>query len=395
MSKVVVTGIGVISAIGNNVLENHQSLKSGKTGIRKAQFLSSNYQKNYLFGEVNLSNAALLENISFEDKKGLSRTDLLAITAFEEAIQDAQISADDLSNFETGFISGSTVGGMCETEHLFADATAIDRPSEHIDAYTCNAHLLKIAKNYQIKGYTDVINTACSSSANAIMLGAKLIKSGRAKRMIVGGTDALAKFTVNGFNALQIFSPEICQPFDQNRKGLNLGEGAAYLVLEREDLAAGKTIYAEIKGYGNSNDAYHASSLSEEAIGVKACITEALQTAQLKGANIDYVNAHGTATENNDITELRGLAETLGELPPYNSTKSYTGHTLGAAGAIEAVFSILALQNNELYQNLHVDQAIEGYPGPIANQSSKEINHVLSNSFGFAGNCSSLIISKV
>lgn len=395
MNKVVVTGIGVISAIGNNVLENHKALQAGKTGIGKAQYLDSNYQQNYLFGEVKLSNEALLNAISIENKQGLSRTDLLAFKAFEEAISDAKLSIEDISDFETGFISGSTVGGMCETSNLHSDATEKNTPSIHIDSYTCNAHLLRIAKAYQIKGYTDVINTACSSSANAIMLGAKLIQSRRAKRVIVGGTDALAKFTVNGFNSLQIFSPEICQPFDANRKGLNLGEGAAYLVLEREDLAENKTKYAEIAGYGNSNDAFHASSLSEEAIGVKACISEALGTAKLAASSIDYVNAHGTATQNNDITELRGIKEALGTVPPYNSTKSYTGHTLGAAGAIEAVYSILTLRNNELYPSLHFQNTIEEYPAPIRTNQSKEINHVLSNSFGFAGNCTSLIISKI
>lgn len=395
MSKVVVTGIGVISAIGNNVLENHQSLQAGKTGISKAQYLDSNYQKSFLFGEVKLSNQQLLDSIKIEDKLGLNRTDLLALKAFEEAISDAKLSNAELSDFETAFVSGSTVGGMCETNHLFEDATAESNPSEFIDAYTCNAHLLRIVKSHKIKGYTDVINTACSSSANAIMIGAKLILSGRAKRVIVGGTDGLAKFTVNGFNSLQIFSSEICRPFDKNRNGLNLGEGAAYLVLEHEDLAKNKHQYARISGFGNSNDAYHASSLSEEAVGVKASINAALKTANISGSAIDYVNAHGTATENNDSTEIRGLSETLGNIPPYNSTKSYTGHTLGAAGAIEAVYSILALENNELYPSLNFSEGIEGYPSPIRTKSKKEITHVLSNSFGFAGNCTSLIISQI
>jgi 3-oxoacyl-(acyl-carrier-protein) synthase len=183
---------------------------------------------------------------------------------------------------------------MVETEAIHGDANLNTEPSEFVNSYRSGSHTLAIAEEFGMKGYTDTINTACSSSANAIMLGARLIRSGRAKRAIVGGVDSLSQYTVNGFNALQIFSDEMTQPFDEHRKGLNLGEGAAYLVLEREEDTQGKTIYGEVRGFGNANDAYHPSSMSPDAVGVRGAIEGALKTANLRPSDIDHINAHGT-----------------------------------------------------------------------------------------------------
>jgi 3-oxoacyl-(acyl-carrier-protein) synthase len=173
------------------------------------------------------------------------------------------------------------------------------------------------------------------------MLGARLIKSGRARRAIVGGVDSLAKYTVNGFNSLKILSDAPCKPFDEDRDGLNLGEGAAYLVLEAENVVGDKKIYAEVAGYGNANDAHHPSAMSDEATGAIRSMREAVESAGIGFDLIGYINAHGTGTQNNDGVELTGMAALFEKIPPFNSTKSYTGHTLGAAGAIEAVYSIL------------------------------------------------------
>ncbi|PIB34414.1 3-oxoacyl-ACP synthase [Reichenbachiella sp. 5M10] len=398
MTKVYVTGMGVVSAIGNNVAENRQSLIEGKTGLCKnAQYFSSKYTESHPFGEVRLSDDALRSSLTTHDTHGLTRTDLLAFRAFEEAIHDAGLTAKEWSNPKTGLISGSTVGGMVLTDQVFEDGSLRAQSKEFLESYDYCSHTLRLIESYQIQGVTDTINTACSSSANAIMLGARLIRSGRAQRMIVGGTDSLAKFTVNGFNSLQILSDELCQPFDENRKGLNLGEGAAYLVLESAELAAGKRIYGEVAGYGNSNDAYHASSLSEDAVGVLAAMEAALVEAGLAPDQIDYINAHGTATGNNDLTEITGFDKLFAQLPPFNSTKCYTGHTLAAAGGIEAVYSLLSISHGELYPGLHCQEPIAPVGQlPIANyQSQQEINAVLSNSFGFGGNCTSVVFTKV
>ncbi|MFA7274779.1 MAG: beta-ketoacyl-[acyl-carrier-protein] synthase family protein [Crocinitomicaceae bacterium] len=392
--KVFVTGMGAVSAIGTNVAEHLHALRMGKSGIGKAKYFVSKYTESLLFGEVPFTNEELKIRNGVEEKVDFSRTTLLAIQAFREAVQDADLSAEQISNSRTGFISSSTVGGMCNTDELYSDANLSGEPSHYLRSYESSDHTLRILKLFQMKGLSDTINTACSSSANAIYLGARLIQSGRADRVIVGGTDSLAKYTVNGFNSLMILSDEACQPFDVNRKGLNLGEGAAYLVLESEAICKGKKRYAEVTGFGNSNDAFHPSATSEDARGPKLAIQRALKEAKLKPEDIDYINAHGTGTLNNDTTETHAFSQLFAEVPPYNSTKSYTGHTLAASGGLEAVFSILSLVNNELYPSLRCDNPIQEYASkPIAEFSKKKIRNVLSNSFGFGGNCTSLIFS--
>jgi 3-oxoacyl-(acyl-carrier-protein) synthase len=227
------------------------------------------------------------------------------------------------------------------------------------------------------------------------MYGASLIKNGLAEKAIVGGVDSLAKFTINGFNALHILSPEICRPFDANRQGLNLGEGAAYLVLEKEKDCRHKKVYASLSGYCNSNDAFHPSSLSDNGDGPFLAMTGALQSAGIHSNEISFINTHGTATENNDEVESRAMQRIFDKVPFFASTKSNTGHTLGAAGAIEAVFSILNLVHQEAYASLHFSNPIISVGlQPLIQYQQIPLQHVMSNSFGFGGNCSSLIFSK-
>lgn len=395
--KVYVTGIGIISALGANAQENHAGLLSGKAGIGKAVHFESHYTFILPFGEVKLGNDELKQVLALENEPGYTRTSLLAVKAFEEAIKDAGLSDDEISSFDTAFISASTVGGMCLTDQLYEDANLKSDGSEYLEAYGCAAHTLKLVEKYKINGFTDTINTACSSSANAIMMGTRLIKSGRAKRVIVGGVDALAKYTVNGFNALKILSEFPCKPFDENRDGLNLGEAAAYLVLESEEIIGNKKVYAEIAGYGNSNDAHHPSAMSDEAIGAIISMKEAIKSAGINTSEIDYINAHGTGTPNNDTVELTGIFEIFDRVPPFNSTKSYTGHTLGASGAVEAIFSIFSIQYSEIYPSLHIETNMKNFDLKPATeqQTGIPVRYVLSNSFGFGGNCTSLVLGKV
>jgi 3-oxoacyl-(acyl-carrier-protein) synthase len=396
MTKVLVTGLGIISSLGRNVNENLHCLQNSISGIKKSLFFQSKYTSLFLFGEVNTSNDELLKLTDLSENKGLTRTDLLAFKAFQEAVADSNLDAKEIASGDTAFISASTVGGMCEHDNLFNDANLKSEPSDFISYYGCAAHTLCIAEKYKMKGYTDTINTACSSSANAIMLGAKLIKSGRVKRAIVGGVDSLSKYTVNGFNALKILSGQATRPFDENRDGLSLGEAAAYLVLESESIASGKKIYGSVSGYGNSNDAFHTSALSDDARGVILAIQRAIDSANIVAGDIDYINAHGTGTENNDRVEMTGFTKIFKDVPPYNSTKSFTGHTLGAAGAVEAIFSILCIHNKELYPSLNCETPMAQFNIPPIKEYRKDkvINNVLSNSFGFSGNCTSLIFSK-
>ncbi len=397
MIQVLVTGIGVISAIGNNCNENFQNLKDGKSGIGKATHFQSIYTDSLPFAEVKLTNAELANTIGVSEDSGYTRTCLLSEYAFEQAIQDAQLGPKELTQASTALISASTVGGMCLTDQLYEDANLHAHGSVYLDSYGCSAHTLKIIKRHGITGYSNTINTACSSSANAIMLGARLIKSGRVKRAIVGGVDSLAKYTVNGFNALKILSALPCKPFDETRDGLNLGEGAGYLVLENAEDIGNKNVYGSIAGYGNSNDAYHPSSMSDNAVGAIKSMRDAILKAGISPEQIDYVNTHGTGTLNNDIVEMYGLSQVFDKIPYFNSTKSYTGHTLGAAGVLEAIFSLLSLRNRTIFKSLNCHNPIVGFETTPTDRliENQELNFVLSNSFGFGGNCTSLILGQI
>ena len=388
--------MGVISAIGNSVAANHHALKDGICGVKKElDLFPSKYAGLLPFGQVPISSEALRNQLQITEK-GVTRTSLLAVHALEQAIENSGLSTTDISSAETALIGANTVGGMCLTDELYADANTKETGSEYTSSYDCASVNLFLQKHYKMNGIINTINTACSSSANAIMYGAMLLQNGFAKRAIVGGTDSLAKFTINGFNALHILSNEICTPFDEGRKGLNLGEGAAFLVLEREEDINGKKVYAELTGYCNTNDAYHPSSLSDEGDGPFLSMQGALKLASLTADKIDFINAHGTATENNDQVESKAMIRLFGKPPAFASTKGNIGHTLGAAGAIEAVYSILSLLHQEVYANLHFKNPIAA-TGLLPVQSYKKmpVNHVMSNSFGFGGNCSSLIFSKI
>jgi 3-oxoacyl-[acyl-carrier-protein] synthase-1 len=215
----------------------------------------------------------------------------------------------------------------------------------------------------------------------------------------VGGADALSKFTINGFKTLMILSDDYNQPFDNNRKGLNLGEAAAFLVLESDEIVAkqNKKVLARVSGYGNANDAFHQTASSENGDGAFLAMKRAFEVSGLKPSEIDYINVHGTATPNNDLSEGRAIKRIYQDetVPDFSSTKPFTGHTLAAAAAIEAVYSVLAIQNNVIYPNLNFKTPMEEFDlKPQTTLKNANIEHVLSNSFGFGGNCSTLIFSK-
>ncbi len=394
MSRVFVTGVGVISAIGDTAQKNRQALINKQTGISSLTLFDTKYAGLRPCGEIKTPTADFKNNLHAHEK-GVTRSSLLALHAFKEAISDASLSAIKLSSTHTALIGASTVGGMCLTDELYHDANKTDNGSEYVTAYDNASVNLYLQSRYGIGGIVNTINTACSSSSNAIMYGARLLKNGLAKTVIAGGTDALAKFTINGFNALHILSPEICTPFDRDRKGLNLGEAAAFVVLEKEEDVGGKKVYAELTGYGNSNDAFHPSSLSEEGDGPYLSMQQALKQADLQPSQISFINAHGTATENNDAVESQALIRLFETPPPFASSKANTGHTLGAAGAVEAVFSMLSLFHQEIYPGLQFKHAITTTGlRPETDFRRAPLQHVMSNSFGFGGNCTSLIFSK-
>jgi len=395
--KIAITGMGIISSIGNNVEENLQSLMSGKHGISDIALFETRHAGSIKTGEIKLSNAELIEKLHLKDVKNATRTALLGMIAAKEAVENAAIT--DINGYKTGLISSTSVGGMDMTEKYFYSYEDLPEQQKYIDSHDAGNSSLLIADYLGLKGMVSTISTACSSAANAIMMGAKLIKNGVLDRVIVGGTDALSKFTLNGFNTLMILTDSYNTPFDHDRKGLNLGEAAAFIILESEDVVKkeNKKVLGYLSGYGNANDAHHQTASSENGQGAYLAMEKALKISGLDKEQIDYINVHGTATPNNDLSEGIAMIRIFGEnkVPDFSSTKAFTGHTLAAAAGIEAVYSLLAIQNNIIFPNLNFKTKMAEFDlTPVTELREKNINHVLSNSFGFGGNCSTLIFSK-
>ncbi len=394
--KVAITGMGIISSIGNNVEANYHALVNGKTGISTIENFETVHKDVIKVGEIKLTNQQLAQQLGLDFDNNFSRTAMLGAIAAQQAVEHAGIQ--NINEYRTGLISATSVGGMDMTEKYYYEYFENEACRKYINSHDGGDSTHKIAEHLGLKGLVTTVSTACSSAANAIMMGARLIQSGQLDRVIVGGTDALAKFTINGFKTLMILSDTYNTPFDHNRKGLNLGEAAAFLVLESDELVQkeNKKVLAYVSGFGNANDAYHQTASSENGEGAFLAMQKALRIANLKPSDIDYINAHGTATPNNDLSEGRAILRIFEEnVPEFSSTKAFTGHTLAAAAAIEAVYSVLALQNNIIFPNLNFNTPMEEFDlVPQTTLKEKAIHHVLSNSFGFGGNCSTVIFSK-
>ncbi len=393
---VAITGMGIISSIGNTLEENFQSLISKTPGISIIENISTNHKNAIKVGEIKISNKDLAFQLGLPSNHSYSRTAMISQIAAKEAMKNAGII--DVNSYKTGFISSTSVGGMDLTEKYFYSLFKEDDNHRFIESHSAGNSSSKVAQSLGINGFVSTISTACSSAANSIMLGARMIKSGKLDRVIVGGSDCLSKFTINGFKTLMILSETNSKPFDADRTGLNLGEAAAYLVLESDKCVERdqKKVLGYVSGYANANDAYHQTASSKDGEGATLAMKKALKVAGLSPKKIDYINAHGTATENNDASESVAIKRIFGEdVPSLSSTKAYTGHTLAAAAAIEAVYSILALQNSLVFPNLNFKTPIlETKIVPELELKEKTLEHVLSNSFGFGGNCSTLIFSK-
>jgi 3-oxoacyl-[acyl-carrier-protein] synthase-1 len=397
--RIFITGYGIITSIGTNATENYQSLLQRKSGFGTLEYLDTIHKHDIPACEIKLSDAQLCELARVSTKQGFTRTLVLGIIAAKEAIQMAGLTDDEVSR--AGLLSATTTGGIRELESNYYELQDLERHGDfELFADTANPgeHAERMAEFFKIQRYIATISTACSSSANTVMLGARLIKNGELETAICGGTEALSKFTINGFNSLMILDKEHCRPFDNSRKGLNLGEGAAYLVLESEEkvLRTGKTPIAELKGYGNTNDAFHQTASSPNGAGAFLAMNMALSRASLSPSSIDYINAHGTATENNDLSEGLAIDKIFGDtIPPFSSTKPYTGHTLAAAGSIEAVYCLMALQHGVIFPNINFNQQMDELKITPEKELKEDVvlRNVLSNSFGFGGNVSSLVFS--
>ncbi|MDB5273551.1 MAG: Beta-ketoacyl-acyl carrier protein synthase [Chitinophagaceae bacterium] len=394
-----ITGIGTISAIGWDVASNYRSLLEGKDGIGYTQYIDTYHKMTLPVGEVKWSNEELISFLSLDNRDIYSRTELLAIKAAKEAHDHAGLGGVK-DRTRIALISGTSVGGMDLSERYYK-GYELEGKGELVSKFRkhgCYKHTESTAKALNIQGISTTISTACSSAANAIIYGARLIEAGLADIVIAGGVDPLSKFTINGFNSLKILDTEPTRPFDDSRVGLNLAEGAGYVVLESEQSMKQRGVQplGRLLGYANTCDAYHQTASSPEGKGAVLAMSNALKMAGVIPAEVDYVNVHGTGTQNNDLSEGTALKTVFeGKVPSFSSTKSYTGHTLGASGGIEAAYSLLAINNGVVYPNLRFKTSITDL-GLVPQQQVeyKTVNVVLSNSFGFGGNNTSLVFGK-
>lgn len=383
-----ITGLGIICSIGNDASSVLDSLRSGKTGIRAMKYLPSKHT-HLPVGEVQLSNEEMKQMLGITSSEPMSRTSLMGAIAVRQALEHAGLT--NLSGKRVALISGTTVGGMDLTEQYYEQMKVDDALLRLPQSNDCGNSTREIA---EFAGVADAeictISTACSSALNSIILGSEMLKRDEVDIVIAGGSEALSLFHLNGFNTLMILDKAQCRPFDATRAGLNLGEGAAFVVLQRDVEGL-----SYVSGYGNRCDAFHQTASSDDGEGAYLAMMDAIDMAGLTPSDIQYVNAHGTGTPNNDISESASLKRVFGEnMPEVSSTKSFTGHTTSASGSIETVICVLAMQNGFTPANLCWANQEEGAITPTLGNSSADLHNVICNSFGFGGNDSSMVISK-
>lgn len=393
------TGMGIVSALGVGTEATLQALLRCETCIGPVEYLNTEH-KEFPLGEVRLSNSAMSQMLGVSYPYNELRTVLLGLLAAREAVKSASLTDSDIR--KTAFINGTTVGGMDKTERCFSAVVESEANADGLKEFRyndCGSSTELIADGVGHFRMLSTTSTACSSAANSIILGANLIKAGIVDKAIVGGSEALTRFHLNGFNTLMILDNDICRPFDKDRKGINLGEGAAYLVLEsRESIERrGVKPLARLSGYANACDAFHQTASSENGEGAWLAMTAAMKMAGLAPESIDYINAHGTGTPNNDISELTAMKRIWGDnLPPFSSTKPFTGHATSASGSIESVICILAMQNGLIPANLGFRNPIELNAAPVTkNMIGIRLRNIINNSFGFGGNDSSLVFTAM
>ena len=394
--RIYITGAGIVSALGVGKQATLDSLLQVRTGIGQMRYLQGTNHTYYPVGEVPLSNEQMLQHLGLPCDVPSIRTGLMGMIAAQEAVNQAELHRNRPQR--TALISGTTVGGMERSEQHYQDFFE-GRHTHYIGLHNCASSTEQIAQRTGPYGLCTSLSTACSSAANAIAMGAQLIATGRADLVVAGGSECLSRFHLNGFHTLMILDKQHCRPFCEHRAGLNLGEGAAYVVLESEQsvLQRGVEPLCRLSGYANTCDAFHQTATSDNGQGPYLAMQAALQMAGLQPHQIDYINAHGTGTPNNDLTEGIAVERVFGDKVPHiSSTKPYTGHTTSAAGSVEAVIAILAMQHSFVPVSLNIEQPIEAlhFKPTMHPLHNVELRHVLSNSFGFGGNDTACIFSK-
>jgi len=390
--------MGVFCSIGKNVQEFLQSLRESRTGIGPITLFDTSKYPSKIGAEIR--DYRPKEFFEKKDLKRLSRTDQFALIAAEEAIKDSGIGVHPSA--EVGVCLGAGAGGMFEAESYHREVLLEGRskPSlilSFIPSFTTN----RVAERFRFSGPLATITTACSSSATSVGYGADLIRSGKASAVLCGGSDVLSELTFGGFNSLKVMDPSPCKPFDKKRAGMSLGEGAAILVLEELDeaLKRGAKVHAEFLGYGIGGEAYHITAPEPTGMMEARIMGKALEENGIKPSEVDYINAHGTGTPLNDKVETLSIKRVFGKRAysiSVSSIKSMLGHCLGSAGAIEAVASILSILHSFIPPTVNHQEGDEDCDLDYVPGKSREVNVevVLSNSFAFGGNCTSLVFGK-
>jgi 3-oxoacyl-[acyl-carrier-protein] synthase II len=393
-NRVLVTGLGVISPLGSNSSANLRSLLDGCDSVGPVGSFDVTKTRCKTAGQIPdlwLKDGFPAGRVSDRLHRGAR----MAALALGEACESAQGARPEL------MIVGTTGGGMSYGELFYRRLLATKSRkgfAQLVGNYTPQKPILDALELNQLRIPTQILTNACSSGSNAIGHGFELVRHGLRSCVVCGGYEPLCELVFVGFDSLQAATTEKIRPFDKNRTGLVLGEGAAFLILEAEKSAArrGAVAIAEMVGYGVSTDTYHLTQPHPSGIGPRLAMQRALESGEMEPAEIDYVNAHGTATVFNDATEGIAISELCGKVP-ISSTKSMMGHALGAAGAIEAAFCVMALREQFLPPNINFIE-----PDPIwkfdvvANRSRPaRIDHVLSNSIGFGGTNATLILKRV
>lgn len=395
-NRVVVTGYGVTSPIGNTPQDFWSSLKNGKIGIGPITKFDTD--------DFIVKNAAEISDFPFDKyfvKKDLNRYDmysLYALYASLEAVNNAQLDIETVDSDRMGVIVATGIGGIHEIEEQVIRLH--EKGSRRVKPMTLpkalpNMAAGNVAMTLKAHGVCKSINTACASSNDAIGDAYRNIKFGIQDVMIVGGAEAaITKFAIAGFQSLTALSTtedptRASIPFDKDRNGFIMGEGSGMLVLESLEYAQkrGATILAEIVGYGNTCDAYHMTSPHPEGLGARKAMHLALQEAGISASDIDYVNAHGTSTPANEKGESQAIVAVLGKEVPVSSTKSFTGHLLGAAGAVEAIATIEAMKNSYIPMTAGTKELSDDIEANVIFGQGKEaeIRYAMSNTFGFGG----------
>jgi 3-oxoacyl-[acyl-carrier-protein] synthase II len=396
--------MGAINAVASNTAAFATALQQGRCGIGPVTVFDTAAFHTHTGGEVQGFDPREAIPSSFYGKR-MSRADAMAMAATLEALTDAGLFPlpDDLRE-DTGVVIGGGAGGMPEGEAAYqrylAGEEAAVRFSD-FSAFCCASSADHIGSKFNLYGPKTTFMTACSSGATAIGYARDLIRDGMATVVIAGGTEPLARTTYAAFNALKAVDPEYCKPFDKNRQGMSLGEGAGMMILESlpHARARGAAIHGEILGYGVSCDANHMTAPDPEASGAARCMQMALEDAGVDRGAVDYINAHGTATPANDRMETAGIKRVFGQRAygiPVSSTKSMIGHTLGAAGAIEAVASLLALSRGFIPPTVHSHRPDPACDLDYVTEGARQatLGVVLSNSFAFGGNNTSLVLGR-